>query len=404
MQILSLRSEYDVIIIGGGAAGLFCAGQAGLRGKRVLVLEHTDKVGAKILISGGGRCNFTNSDTRPECFVGENPHFARSALAAYNQNDFIKLIEQYNIPYIEKSHEGRKLGQLFVDGIGGAKLILAMLLDICQKGKVEIKTNAEIKNISKSDVFTVETTNFTYKAPKLVIATGGKSIPKMGATGFAYEVARQFGVSVTETAAGLVPLIFTGDKYNWLFALAGTSLEAIVSVKGRSFQEGLLFTHKGLSGPVILQISNYYQKGQEIRIDFGCGKSFEDDLLKTKAMRPNQPLATALTRILPQRLAKALAILHGLDKPLQAIKNNDLIGFANLLNDYPLNPAGDEGYFKAEVTKGGIDTKELSQKTMECKVVNGLYFIGEAVDITGWLGGYNFAWAWSSGFVCAQDI
>ena len=404
MAILSLKSEYDAIIIGGGAAGLFCAGQAGLRGKSVLVLEHNEKVGAKILISGGGRCNFTNKDIRPECFIGQNPNFARPALNTYSQHDFIKLVEEYKIPYYEKDNNGKKLGQLFVDGVGGSKQILAMLLDICAKGKVEIKTGIEVISISSGEVYTVRTKNFEYKAKNLIIATGGKSIPKMGATGFAYNVAQQFKIRTTETDAGLVPLIFTGSKFDWVFALAGTAAEVTVSVKGRKFTEALLFTHKGLSGPAILQISNYYRKGQEIRVDFGAGKNFEADLLQTKAMRPNQELAQALTRILPQKLAKTLAVLHGLDKPLQNIKNVELISFANLLNNYPLLPAGDEGYFKAEVTKGGIDTKELDQKTLESKTQKGLYFIGECVDITGWLGGYNFAWAWSSGYVCAQNL
>ena len=399
MSILSIQTKYDVIIIGGGAAGLFCAGQAGLRGKKVLLLEHNAKVGAKILISGGGRCNFTNLKVSAENFVSQNPHFARSALSQYPTSEFIKLVESYGIPYIEKT-----LGQLFVDQIGGAKLILDMLLDICAKGKVNIRTETEVIAIRQNDGFEVDAGNLTYHAPKLVVATGGKSIPKMGATGFAYEVAKQFNVPVTATSAGLVPFIFTGSKYDWMKSLAGTAVDVVVSYKNRAFHEALLFTHKGLSGPAILQISNYYEPGQEIIIDFGAGKNFEEDLLKTKAMRPHQLLSAALARILPQKLAKILATLHNLDSPLQAIKNAELIKFAKLLNNYAITPAGDEGYFKAEVTKGGIDTNALNQKTLECKAVNGLYFIGEAVDVTGWLGGYNFAWAWASGYSCAQAV
>lgn len=401
MEKLTLKSEYDAIIIGGGAAGLFCAGQAGLRGKRVLVLEHNEKTGAKILISGGGRCNFTNSDIRPECFIGENPSFARSALSAFSQNDFIKLVEEYKIPYYEKDNNGKKLGQLFVDGVGGAKQILAMLLDICAKSKVEIKTGIEIISISKNENYIIRTKNFEYSAPNLIIATGGKSIPKMGATGFAYDVAHQFGIHTTQTNAGLVPMIFTGSKYDWINNLAGTAADIEVSFKKRKFNEAMLFTHRGISGPAILQISNYYEKGAPIYINFAPEYDFERDFLKTKQMRPNQQLSVTLARKLPQKLAKTLCTLQNIDRPLQEIKNSELCVFATLLHNYPLIPAGDEGYAKAEVTKGGIDTKELNQKTMECKNQKGLYFIGECVDITGWLGGYNFAWAWSSAYACA---
>lgn len=363
------------------------------------MLEHNSKVGAKILISGGGRCNFINRKVGFENFVSGNPHFARSALSQYSASDFIKLVEEYEIPYCEKV-----LGQLFVDQTGGAKLILAMLLDICAKGKVNIRTETQVLAIRENNGFEVDAGNLTYQTPNLIIATGGKSIPKMGATGFAYEIAAQFGVPVSKTGAGLVPLIFTGSKYEWIHSLAGTSVDVIVSQNCRAFKEALLFTHKGLSGPAILQISNYYEAGKAIIVDFGAGTDFEADLLKTKSIRPNQLLSVALARILPQRLAKALAGLHNIDIPLQSIKNADLVKFANMLNNYPLTPAGDEGYFKAEVTKGGIDTNALNQKTMQCKNVPGLYFIGEAVDVTGWLGGYNFAWAWASGFACAQAI
>lgn len=391
-------NNFDTIVIGGGAAGLFCAANLGRNGKKVILLEASPKVGAKILISGGGRCNFTNLEVSYKNYVGKNPQFARSALSQFTNRNFMELIKEYKIPYEEKT-----LGQLFVSRKGGANEILQMLKDLCKKAHVRIKTETEIKDISRTDQFVVTTNHAEYKADNLVIATGGKSIPKMGATSFAYEVAQQFNINVIDPQAALVPLVFSGQRYDWIKELSGVSFDGIISANGAQFKEAVLFTHKGLSGPAALQISSYIDGGNEISIDVTAGKDFIAEIFKAKKQSPNQLFATALANILPQRLARELAGEMGNQK-LQALKNSDIENFVAKIKAIKLTPAGTEGFLKAEVTKGGIDTNELNQKTMECKKVEGLYFIGECVDITGWLGGYNFQWAWSSAYACANAL
>ncbi len=387
---------FDAIIIGAGAAGLFCAGQLRQKGKKTLVLEASDKIGTKILISGGGRCNFTNLEVSYKNFHGKNPQFARSALLQFTNADFIEMVKRANIPYVEKT-----LGQLFVDRQGGANNILQMLTEAC-KG-IKIKTGVEITSIEKNEDFKITTPEGEYLAKNVIIATGGKSIPKIGATGFAYDIAKQFGISVNEPSAALVPLVFSGQKYDWIKSLSGVSCEAIVSSKSASFKEAILFTHKGMSGPAILQISSYINQGEEIYIDFTAGHDFEKKILSTKQKHPNQSFVNTLSLLLPSRLAKELVGDLG-ERKLHSLKNHEITDFITRLKSFPLTPAGNEGYYKAEVTKGGIDTDELNQKTMESKKVPGLYFIGECIDITGWLGGYNFQWAWSSGWACANGI
>jgi predicted Rossmann fold flavoprotein len=387
---------FDAIVIGAGAAGLFCAAQLRQKGKNAIVLEASDKIGTKILISGGGRCNFTNLEVSIKNFHGKNPNFVRSALSQFTNFDFIKLVEGAKIPYVEKT-----LGQLFVDRQGGASAILKMLTDAC-KG-VKIKTGVEITAIEKTDNFKVITPEGEYLAKNIVIATGGKSIPKIGASGFAYDIAKQFGITVNEPAAALVPIVFSGQKYDWIKALSGVSCEAIVSCKTASFKEAILFTHKGMSGPAILQISSYINAGEEIWIDFTAGQDFEKQIQSTKQKHPNQIFINTLSALLPSRLAKELAGDLG-ERKLHSLKNNEITDFMARIKAFPLTPAGNEGYYKAEVTKGGIDTNELNQKTMESKKIAGLYFIGECIDVTGWLGGYNFQWAWSSAWACAHGI
>lgn len=390
---------YDVAIIGAGAAGLFCAATAAKRGLKVLVLEHNEKVGAKILISGGGRCNFTNRKVGVENFVSKNPQFARSALSQYPQSEFVKLLASYGIQYYEKT-----LGQLFCEGDGSAKNIVNMLLKECEKGDVTIKTQVNIKAIDKEVDFYIETENLIYQAKNLVIATGGISIPKMGASGFAYEIAKQFGVECTKTHPALVPLIFDNPNDAWMKELAGVATEAIVFKDKQKFEEAVLFTHKGLSGPAILQISNYLEEDESFKINFMPKFDAHKVLLAAKFKLPKQNIGTFLSGYLPQRLAKALVEKEGLNRPFQEIKNNLIEAFAHKLQNYEFKPSGTEGYAKAEATRGGISTNELNQKTFEAKKISGLYFIGECVDMTGWLGGYNFAWAWASAYACGNNI
>lgn len=394
IKTLKLKTKiYDAIIIGAGAAGLFCASQLVKNGKSVLLLEHSDKVGAKILISGGGRCNFTNLKVTHENFVSQNPQFARSALSQYTSQDFIKLVEKHNIPYYEKT-----LGQLFVEGTGGAKKILQMLLDECDGAN--IKTDCEILEIKKHDDFEIVTSLGNFFGKNLIIATGGKSIPKMGATGFAYKVAQQFGIDIIEPSPALVPLVFTGDKFDWMKELAGVSFDGRTKFGKISFDEAILFTHKGLSGPAILQISSYLNAGDIFQIDFAPKHDLTAFLIDAKAKQPNVKLSKILSEILPSRLAS----YFGNEEIIAKAKDAQLRELAQKLHNFPLPVSGTEGFAKAEVTKGGISANELSQKSMEAKKQKGLFFIGECVDITGWLGGYNFAWSWSSAFVCAKEI
>ncbi len=377
-------SSFDVIIIGAGAAGLMCAIAAGARRKRVLLLDHNSQAGAKILISGGGRCNFTNSGTTPENFLSENPHFCRSALSRYTPADFLALMAKHTIAWHEKT-----LGQLFCDG--SARQVVAMLLAECAAAGVVVKLATKVTDIRKSDDFTVETTEETYTAPALVLATGGLSIPKMGATGFSYEVAKKFGLKVITPRAALVPLKAKPDELEFYKNLSGVSLPATASCGPASFAESILFTHRGLSGPAILQISSYWREGQSISLDLAPGIDALKFLKERKHARPKAELKTILAELLPQRLAQAMA-------------PTDLRPLAALLKNWTMTPDGSEGFAKAEVTAGGIDTDELSSKTMEAKAVSGLYAIGEAVDVTGWLGGYNFQWAWASGWCAGQAV
>lgn len=392
------QTHFDAIIIGAGAAGLFCAGQLGARGKSVLLLEHSEKPAQKILISGGGRCNFTNLNIKPDAFISQNPHFARSALARYTQHDFIELLKTYKIAYYEKT-----LGQLFCEGDGSSKKIIEMLLDICKKNRVKIKTSFKVEAVEKLDVFKIYSDETNYTSDSLIIATGGKSIPKLGATGFAYKIAEQFGINVIEPKAALVPLMLTGSKYEWLHNLAGIAIDAIAKKGKVKFEESLLFTHRGLSGPSVLQISSYRDTGDYIDFDLAPKIKLGEFIIEARKKSAKQLLSSALT-CYPARFAKAICTLYDIDKPLQHLSQKEINQFEENMKNFRLLPSGDEGYAKAEVTHGGIDTMELNQKTMESKKVSGLYFIGEAVDVTGWLGGYNFQWAWSSGFVAAEAI
>ncbi|MBO9519738.1 MAG: NAD(P)/FAD-dependent oxidoreductase [Porphyrobacter sp.] len=389
-----MNNSYDVIILGAGAAGLMCAGQAGQRGLRVLVIEHSDKPGKKILISGGGRCNFTNIHTAPERFLSANPHFAKSALSRYTPQDFLALVERYGIAWHEKT-----LGQLFCDG--SARQIVDLLLDECATGNVELSCGETVRQVEHDNGrFTVTTDRQIADAGALVIATGGPSIPKIGATAYAYELARQFGLKVVEPRPALVPLTLSGDDA--LFReLSGVATEVIARCGSASFREAALFTHRGLSGPAILQVSSYWRRGSTVEIDFlpndGAGW-----LLEAKRQNPRSTLRNVLRAKLPDRLADALSDRLKLEGPLANITDAALQTAESQLGSWPFNPNGSEGFAKAEVTAGGISTAELSSKTMEAKRVSGLYVIGEAVDVTGWLGGYNFQWAWASAWAAAQ--
>jgi predicted Rossmann fold flavoprotein len=389
--------RFDVVVIGGGAAGLFCAAVAAKRGRRVLVLEHNAEPGAKIVISGGGRCNFTNREVRAEHFVSGNRHFCKSALAGFSAQDFIALVEARGIAYHEKT-----LGQLFCDG--SAKQILAMLVEDAAAAGAEMRLGCTVSGVSKDGDFCVETDRGPVYGAALVLATGGLSIPKMGASGFSHDVARRFGMKLTEIWPGLVPLTVAGAQWAWMQGLSGVSFDAVTACDGQAFRENVLFTHRGLSGPAILQISSYWREGRSVAVDMLPGLDAYEFLLERKASRPKAELKTVLGEVLPARLA------HGLlqpplgnhvigDMPNKALKNT-----AEMIGRFVVEPAGTEGYAKAEVTLGGVDTDELSSKTMESRKVPGLYVIGEAVDVTGWLGGYNFQWAWSSGFAAGSAV
>ncbi len=382
-----MSQAFDVVVLGGGAAGLMCAMRAGQRGRKVLLLDHAEKVGKKILISGGGRCNFTNLDARPEAFLSANPHFCKSALARYTQHDFIELVNKHRIAWHEKT-----LGQLFCDG--SARQIVAMLLDECAAVGVAVRVAHKVTRVEKADRFTVATDHGDFSAESVVLATGGLSIPKMGATGLAHEVARQFKLRVTETRPALVPLTLSVPE------ISGVSLDVEARCGRATFREALLFTHRGLSGPAILQISSYWKPGQEIVVDLLPDLDAASFLKERKRTRPKAELRTILAEILPQRLAQSLAP-EGI---MANQRDRDLETLASRLKVWTFTPNGTEGYAKAEVTLGGIDTDGLSSKTMEAKKVPGLYAIGEAVDVTGWLGGYNFQWAWSSGWVAGESV
>jgi len=391
--------SYDAIIIGGGAAGLYCAMHAGRRGKRVLVIEHNSEVGAKILISGGGRCNFTNLHAAPDRFISANPHFARSALARHTQHDFIALVEKHRIPYYEKT-----LGQLFCEGPRSSRKIVQMLLDECAATQVAIRTGCLVTRVERGESFRVETNQGAFEGAALIIATGGLPIPKLGATGFAFDIAKQFAIPMTPTRPALVPLTFDERYLQWMQSLSGVSTEVVLSIGKVAFREAALFTHRGLSGPAVLQISSYWSNPQTyIKVDW-LPDAGEDMLVAAKRERPLALPKTVIAAHVPERLASTLAAAHP-PRQLGAWKDEALITFTQRqLKGALIQANGTEGYAKAEVMAGGIDTDALSQQSMETRAVPGLYFIGEAVDVTGWLGGYNFQWAWSSGWAAAQSL
>jgi hypothetical protein len=383
---------FDTIVLGAGAAGLMCAIEAGKRGRRVAVLERNAAPGEKIRISGGGRCNFTNVRVGPENFLTSNPGFQHSALARYTPDDFIALVERHGIAYHEKT-----LGQLFCDG--SSQQIIDMLLRECAAAEVDVRTGIEVRSVDRREAFAIDAGSETFESETLVVATGGLSISKIGATDFGYRLAKQFGHSVVEPRPGLVPLKFGADDFA-LTELAGVSTNAVVTADGASFRENILFTHRGLSGPAILQASSYWTPRSPISIDL-----FPDADPLALLMDPDLArfdVATALARHLPQRLASAWCARRPLAKPLGTISRKEREEVARELRAWSIEPAGTEGFSKAEVTCGGVDTRELSSKTMESKLVRGLFFIGEVVDVTGWLGGYNFQWAWSSGWAAGK--
>ncbi|MBT6442114.1 MAG: NAD(P)/FAD-dependent oxidoreductase [Alphaproteobacteria bacterium] len=389
-------SHFDVIIIGAGAAGLMCAAEANRRGRNVLLLDQAEKIAQKIFISGGGRCNFTNLYATPENFLSANPHFCVSALARYTQHDFIALVEKHKIAYHERDH-----GQLFCDG--PAWQITDILM--AEARGTDILISIDVQRVSKSEEgFTVETDRGTYQGTSLVMATGGPSIPKMGSTGFGYEVAKQFALNVIEPRPGLVPLTFDAETMARLDGLAGVSLDATATHGKTSFTEALLFTHRGLSGPVILQISSYWRPGDTLTIDLLPGTDIFDHLKTAQKNEPRKEVRTILSNLLPRALAHRLADWTGCQGRLADTTDKSLRRLAEHCNGWRITPSGSEGMRTAEVTVGGVDTKELSSQTLECRSVPGLYFIGEAVDVTGHLGGFNFQWAWASGHACGQAV
>ena len=391
--------SFDAIVLGAGAAGLMCALVAGQRGRHVLLLEHLDQPGAKILISGGGRCNFTNRDAGPERFLSENPHFCKSALARYTQHDFIAMVERHGIAYHEKT-----LGQLFCDG--SSRQIVAMLKAECDAGNVDLRLGHRITDVARAERFRVETSGGAFEAPSLVLATGGLSIPKMGATGFAHDLARKFGLSIVEPRAALVPLKVAPGILPFFQALSGVATDAIVSCGKAAFREAILFTHRGLSGPAILQISSYWRPGDAIALDIAPDLDALSFLKDRRLSRAKAEPKTILAEFLPARLAQALAdaVLPPGATAMGNLPDRTLEPLAQRLKHWEIVPSGSEGWAKVEVMAGGIDTSGLSSRTMEARKVPGLYAIGEAVDVTGWLGGYNFQWAWSSGWCAGQAI
>lgn len=385
--------RYDVIILGGGAAGLMCAIEAGKRGRRALVLERNERVGRKIEISGGGRCNFTNLYAEPDRYLSDNPRFCRSALARYTANDFIALIESHNIGYHEK-----KLGQLFCDE--RSRGVIRMLENECAQAGVEIRAGHDALDVEKNEFFRVHAVDNVIEAQSVVVACGGLSIPKVGASDMGYRIARRFHLDMIEPRPGLVPLLWTPEDCARWGDLRGTAFETEAHCGKATFAESALFTHRGLSGPAILQISSYWREGQAIRLNLLPGLDPEAWLMSHRG--DSALLSSLLSERLPRRLAKRWCELNEIDAPLKQLGEKTLRRAAERLRDWRIVPAGCEGYRKAEVTLGGVDTRALSPKTMEAKRVPGLYFIGEVVDVTGWLGGYNFQWAWSSGWCAGQ--
>jgi predicted Rossmann fold flavoprotein len=386
---------YDVIIIGAGAAGLMCAIEAGKRGRTVMVIEHNDKIGKKILISGGGRCNFTNIYANPDNFISQNPHFCKSALTKYTPENLITLVKKHNIKYFEK-----KLGQLFC--VNSSKEIVEMLVKESNDAGVRILINCKVSDVMKPDKFNIKTNDGDFECKSLVLATGGVSIPKMGATDFGYRIAKKFGIKIIEPYPGLVPLVFNKSDLKSFGNLSGVSINAEVSCNKISFHENILFTHKGLSGPAILQISSYWKKGNSIFINLLPDKNTGELLKQNKGSR--SLLDNFLSLYLPGRFAKIWCEKYFRSVPVNKLTGKDIENISRIIHKWDIKPAGTEGFEKAEVTAGGIDTNEISSKTMESKKVRNLFFIGECVDVTGWLGGYNFQWAWASGYAAGNSL
>lgn len=402
-----MSNQYDVIIIGAGGAGLMCAMQAGGRGRRVLIIDHNEEVGKKILISGGGRCNFTNVQANPDCYVSNNPHFAKSALSRYTPEDFIKLVEKHRIDYHEK-----KLGQLFCDG--SARQIVDLLLEECKRASVHFLLNTKVHKVEHElgekeraagfQGFRIVTSRGDFHCRSLVIASGGLSIPQIGASGFGYEIAKQFSLKLVQTAPALDGFDWGDGDLRHFTALAGVSIDSTINCGKVAFRENILFTHKGLSGPAALQASLYWQQGKELDIDLLPEMSARDFLMDRKHEGVRQEVKNVLGEILPKRFAEYFTEYKKLHGPLYQVPDKKLAELGDSLNSWRALPARTVGYRKAEVTRGGVDTGELSSSTMEAKKVPGLYFIGEVVDVTGWLGGYNFQWAWASGFAAGNAV
>lgn len=390
-------NHWDVIVIGGGAAGLMCAATAGYRGRKVLLIDHANKVGKKILMSGGGRCNFTNLYVEPSNYLSHNPHFCKSALSRFTQWDFLDMVNRHGIAYHEKTQ-----GQLFCDN--KANDILQMLLSECESAGVTVQTHCSVDSVKRDAQFLVATSGGLYQAESVVVATGGLSIPTMGATGFGYQLAKQFGLEVLETTASLVPFTLSGKWQERTSSLSGISLPVTVTTPRQSFSDAMLFTHRGLSGPAVLQASNYWFLGEPITVDFLPGCHLSEHIRQWQKDNPKQELKTLLNTVLPKRFVLSWLEQTPSAKPIAQYGNAEIDELAERFHRWQVTPSGTEGYRTAEVTRGGVNTDAVSSKTFEAKEVTGLYFVGEVLDVTGWLGGFNFQWAWASGYCAGQYV